>query len=426
MIERLDDSCDEAVDILGDQDFIRIVSHYDADGITAAGIMCNALLRAGKKFHATLLARLDEDFIGKLERDVLVLICDMGSAQPDLINEMDSNVIVLDHHSPVGKLNCSHINPHLVGIDGVFEMSASGVAYALANRIGENDDLAGLAIAGAIGDKQPMSGTNKEILLEAVGNGVIATKEGLNIGDGDIREILEYSTDPYLDMSGDPERIDEFLSSLGLSGSVRNFSEDELSRLRDAILSKMNCPEDVIESLNVVYLFKNEVIRNAIDFVRLINAPGRVGKSGLALSLCLRDDGGVDEAYHLYITFQKKLISALKIAERNILEDENIRYVYTDERHITSALASTLVRYVFMDKPLLVLNRLPEKVKMSARGAKELVSHGLDLAKMMKGASERVGGVGGGHNIASGASIPRGREEEFIRIADGIVGEQLK
>ena len=34
---------------------IRVISHYDADGISAAGILCTALYRDGYDFHATLM-----------------------------------------------------------------------------------------------------------------------------------------------------------------------------------------------------------------------------------------------------------------------------------------------------------------------------------------------------------------------------------
>ena len=34
---------------------IRVISHYDADGITSAAIVCKALYRAGYNFHATLM-----------------------------------------------------------------------------------------------------------------------------------------------------------------------------------------------------------------------------------------------------------------------------------------------------------------------------------------------------------------------------------
>jgi RecJ-like exonuclease len=43
----------------------------------------------------------------------------------------------------------------------------------------------------------------------------------------------------------------------------------------------------------------------------------------------------------------------------------------------------------------------------------------------MREASREVGGNGGGHDVAAGATIPAGREHEFVEHADRIVGEQL-
>jgi RecJ-like exonuclease len=40
-------------------------------------------------------------------------------------------------------------------------------------------------------------------------------------------------------------------------------------------------------------------------------------------------------------------------------------------------------------------------------------------------AAEAVGGDGGGHDVAAGATIPAGREEEFVAHVDRLVGEQL-
>jgi single-stranded-DNA-specific exonuclease len=65
------------------------------------------------------------------------------------------------------------------------------------------------------------------------------------------------------------------------------------------------------------------------------------------------------------------------------------------------------------------------KIKVSGRGTRDLVEKGLDLARAIKCASEKVGGTGGGHNIAAGATIPAGREMDFLREADLVVGGQL-
>jgi single-stranded-DNA-specific exonuclease len=63
---------------------------------------------------------------------------------------------------------------------------------------------------------------------------------------------------------------------------------------------------------------------------------------------------------------------------------------------------------------------------VSARGNKLLISQGLDLSVALRRAAESVGGVGGGHTIASGASIPPGSQEKFLSCLDQMVGEQLR
>ena len=63
--------------------------------------------------------------------------------------------------------------------------------------------------------------------------------------------------------------------------------------------------------------------------------------------------------------------------------------------------------------------------EVSARADRSLVRKGLDLASIMKIASEMVGGYGGGHNIAAGATIPRGKEEVFLEAVDDLVIAQL-
>jgi RecJ-like exonuclease len=65
-------------------------------------------------------------------------------------------------------------------------------------------------------------------------------------------------------------------------------------------------------------------------------------------------------------------------------------------------------------------------VKASARGNQRMVERGLDLSKAMRQAAESVGGTGGGHNVAAGATIPEPKVEEFIRTLDGIVSLQMR
>ncbi len=85
-----------------------------------------------------------------------------------------------------------------------------------------------------------------------------------------------------------------------------------------------------------------------------------------------------------------------------------------------------MTRYLYPDKPLVTLNEVEDKIKVSARGTRKLVENGLDLAAALREASAQVGGTGGGHDVASGAALPKGTAMRFIDIVDSIVGKQLK
>ncbi len=61
-------------------------------------------------------------------------------------------------------------------------------------------------------------------------------------------------------------------------------------------------------------------------------------------------------------------------------------------------------------------------VKASSRATKALIANGLNLGAIMKKAADLCGGIGGGHKIAAGASIPKEKINEFL-VA---VGEEVK
>ncbi|MFO7832957.1 MAG: DHHA1 domain-containing protein, partial [Halohasta sp.] len=64
-------------------------------------------------------------------------------------------------------------------------------------------------------------------------------------------------------------------------------------------------------------------------------------------------------------------------------------------------------------------------IKVSARGSHQLIRKGLDLSVVMREASRAVDGDGGGHDVAAGATIPAGRQREFVDHANEAIGEQL-
>jgi single-stranded DNA-specific DHH superfamily exonuclease len=425
-MKRLDKAAEAIAKSILHCDSMRVISHNDADGITSAGLICNALLRAGIPFQASLLKRLDESVINGLTGPVV--FCDMGSGKPELISRIKGDCFVLDHHRPVGTLSCMHLNPHLYGIDGAFELSAAGTVYSVVRHMGDNFDLAGLALVGAMGDRQGMIGANRTILEDAVASGAVEVKAGLKISeDGPLEDVFQNSIEPLLDFTGDPEKTRKFLDDLKIKGNVERLEKDELARLCTALTLKLliqgSFAADSI--LGDVIRLRHEVVENSLQMVQLLNACGNRDVPGLGLTLCLRDRSALGEARKLAQEYKSHILREMNLLREQNKVMTNIRYLKMENMEVGSIVSGLGIRYLYTDMPLITLNHKDDMVKISARGTKPLISRGLDLSVAMRKAAEAVGGAGGGHTIASGASIPPGAEERFLALLDEIVGEQL-
>lgn len=450
----------KAAELIKRHDYARVISHYDADGITAAGITCAALFRRGIQFHATIVSKLDRALLQGLDEE-LIIISDMGTAQAEMIQEYlsEHEVVILDHHlpsaSPVEVTRDAFvlINPHTArttrpGEPELGDICAAGLAYLLARCISgtskDNLDLAGLAIAGTMGDRLPLTeGINKMILDEAIQEGIISAKRGLKLTDGKIRDAILLSTEPYIPLAGKVEWVDAVLKKVSIAGDkqVSELNPDEERRLATALLSlvqKHNVEIRESAFIGTTYRLNAEVIKNGLTFMRTVDACGRLGSPGLGLGLCLREESLVGEATALYLRFQNKLVSELNRMEReagSIKERQNLFYFSVQERGITGVLAGIAAEYLYPGKIMVVINTQdrgdegkPAETKISARAAKRLlaVSKELNLATALERAAGEVGGVGGGHPVAAGASIPSGSEELFLAALDRILGEQMK
>lgn len=432
--QKLKDMARHAAALIEDHEFARVISHNDADGLTSASIICQALHRKGIRFHTTIVPRLDNSVVDMVvasaEEKDLVIFCDMGSGQSDILSRITNTIVILDHHVPVGNSSAKVVvNPHLVGIDGAMHISASGTTYLVAKALDPaNVDLAGLAIAGAVGDKQLMDTVNGTLLKEATEAGIVSVKKGLRVGDGNIADVLEYTPEPYLDITGDRQKIDEFLDILGLQGEISELSDEQLKKLTSAIalkLAKKSTSEAIDASIGDVYYLNKEAVKNVYDMVSILNTCGRMEKAGIALSIGMRDRTHLEEARKMTIGYQREIVGNIKAASDMLRIGKSIGYLITKDMESTGMVASTMVRYINPDMPFVAVNQVEDIVKVSARGTRALVAKGLDLAFALREASKAVGGEGGGHNIASGASIPQGTEEQFISKVDEIVGHQL-
>jgi len=425
-MKRLDKAAESIARAILHCESMRVISHNDADGITSAALICIALRRAGIPFQATLLNRLDESVLAGL--DCPVVFCDMGSGKPEIVSRVKEDCFVLDHHRPVGSMDCMHLNPHLFGIDGAFELSAAGTVYSVVRHMGENSDLAGLALVGAMGDRQAMIGANRTILDEAVSSGAVEVRAGLKMAqDGPVEEVFASSIEPLLDYVGDRDAVRRFLQELRVSGHVEGLEKGDLARLCTAITLKLLMQGSFAADSIVgeVIRLRHEVVENSLEMVQLLNACGNRDVPGLGLQICLRDESVLPEARRMAAEYKDHILREIVLLREKSRAMKNIRYLKMENGEAGAIVSGLGIRYLYTDLPLITLNHKDDMVKISARGNKPLISQGLDLSVALRKAAGAVGGAGGGHTIASGASIPPGSEDRFLALLDEMVGEQL-
>ena len=80
---------------------VRIISHYDTDGISSAAIVGKALQRIDKKFSIRIVKGLDKEIINQeLKRNgrEVLLFTDLASGSLDYFQNLKNPIFILDHH----------------------------------------------------------------------------------------------------------------------------------------------------------------------------------------------------------------------------------------------------------------------------------------------------------------------------------------
>jgi single-stranded DNA-specific DHH superfamily exonuclease len=423
MLDMLKAEARKAAELIEDYSFIRIFTHYDVDGISSAAILASALLRRGKRFHITFLRGLNQlNYSG----DELVVLQDMGSGYPDVVSNIDANIIIIDHHYPVGRIEAKgelvHVNPHLSGLDGSFELSASGATYTVVNQLGENADLSGIALLGIIGDKQKIVGGNAEIVSDGIKKGYIEEAKGLSMHSGKVREVLKLSTEPFLDFYGKEDELEEFLRNVRIDGEkeIEGLRNKELQRLANAIvlrLLKQGAYEGIIDDIiGRKFVLKKEILCNAAMLADVVNACGRVAAYSVGLALCLGDPRYLEKGMEIWRKFQIELLEEIQKKRDEIKKGKCIRYLIMNNAPTTAPIATIFSRYLYPAEPIVVVNIKKDNAKISSRTTMKIAE--IDLGEIMRKAAEKVGGRGGGHRVAAGANIEPDRVEEFIKEVD--------
>ena len=443
------------------KEVIRVISHLDADGISACAIIIKLLNNDNRKYSVSIVQQLNKGVLSQLASEPYncFIFTDIGSGVIREIKEMlnGKKVFVLDHHS-ISDDDFSgviFVNPHTCGIDGGKEISGAGVVFKLACAVDKSmEELAHIAIVGAIGDLQEQNGfgkLNDEILKIAVEKGKIKVIKGLRIFGAQTKPLhkaLEYCTDPYIPgVSGSESGAIQFLYQIGIEPKNGNewkkivhLNEEDMKKLVTGIIMKRineAQPDDVLGNVYILpYEEEESSTRDAKEFATLLNACGRLGRASFGIGTCLGDKKIKQQAIRTLSDYKKEIVNALNWYNENKFSDDvfwgNKFVIINAKENVVSTmigtLASILSKSNLMNKNNFILSMarsLDGNTKVSLRTTNRL-NEVLDLKKII---GEMIYGIGnaeaGGHQNAAGAVIPTDNEEMFIEQAKEVLGKYV-
>ncbi len=433
---------------------IRIISHLDADGLTAASILIKSLIRENRKFSLSIIKQISRLRLKEFSKEDygIYFFTDLGSNNLSDIEELfnGKEVFILDHHIPEKKeTKLNFLNPHLFDIDGTSEVSGAGVTYIFSKTLNEsNKDLSYLAIVGAFGDiqyndkEESFSGINKEILEDAIAMKKIKIEKGLKIfglQSRALHKLLEYSTDPFIPgITGDSKAAIHFLNELRIpvKDNENNFrrtcdlSEEEIKRLvTGIILRRMGSEEEPENILGDIYLVNGEneksLTRNAKEFSTLLNACGKLNKSSIGIGICIKDQETEMQIEDVLLQYKREIIGSLNWfysnRKTNSVKEYGDLVIINAENNLRDTLLGTMTSLIsksnlYNDGTIIFgMGYTPDnEIKVSIRS----VNSDANLKQMLEKIGAEMELQLGGHKSAAGCLIPLEKEKEFIELIE--------
>ncbi|MFH1237886.1 MAG: DHH family phosphoesterase [archaeon] len=415
---------------------IRIISHYDADGITSASILAKTLKRLDKKFTIKIHKGLEEDIIKKellRQPKEIILFSDLASGSLKYFQKLKGPIFIIDHHEiHANELNnnIKIINPHLTDKPKDNECTGAGLCYLFAKAISSNNqNLAPLAIIGMIGDRHEsnLSKINQQIINDATD---LTIKKGLILypATRPLSRALEWSTSPYIPgVTGNRAGVQNILRETGIDNekNLLNLTEDEMSKLITAVMirrAQHNKIDDIIGNLYILKFFNTK--EDVREISVLINACSRLGHSDTAIAYCLENENAKSRALEIYTKYKQELVSGLKVAEKmDKIKGKGFIILNAKDQIkdvIVGTICSMLSSSSVYDEGTILIGMAynKDKIKVSAR----IVGHeGRNLKEMLertvisfKDNHPQTMAEVGGHHFAAGCLIEKSKELEFI------------
>ena len=415
---------------------VRIISHYDTDGVTSASILIKTLKRLDKKFSVRIVKGLEEETIKQelaRQPNELIVFSDLASGSLDYFQNLKEPIFILDHHEiHKDKLNekIKIVNPHLTDNPGDNACTGAGVCYLFSKAIShDNQDLAPLAIIGMIGDRYEsnLSKINQQIIKDT---NDLKIKKGLVLypATRPLRRALEWSTSPYIPkVTGNGPGVIDLLRETGIPAtkSLLELNEDEMSKLITAVMirrAKHGKEDNILGNLYILKFF------NTLEDVReisvLVNACSRLGYSDTAIAYCLENERAKNRALDIYTEYKQELVSGLKVAEKMDKVKGKGFVILNAKDQIKDAIVGTICSMLsssptYEEGTILIgMAYNEDKIKVSAR----IVGHeGRNLKEVLEKTvttfknnhPDTIAEVGG-HHFAAGCLVEKEKEKEFV------------
>jgi len=429
---------------------VKIISHADADGMAAAAILAKCLYSYNVPFVVRFAPPVGPEEIAELAKedyDMFVFL-DQGSGQMEAIRKFilakHADVLLIDHHpgSFLEHPNLVYLNPHTCGLNGGRDVSASGAVYSVVEQIDLRfRSLAGLAVAGAIGDRQEFpsgfAGVNETLVNQAVDFGLIYKSEGLKLIGRTLNPVVEclrLSSRPYIiGLSGSLGACRSLVDTLGIShsGLLCDLGSEVERGLADAIFTRVGplaTNEEFYRTLwGALYTAKtNDLVgpRDLREYAAMLDACGSLRKPETGFAVAVGDKTAQADALAVLSSYQEQMLKVMGWLVKNITSFKlapTFRHIYCGDavapRMMGEALSLGIESGLIpTDRPVLsMVEESGSLVKVSARSTLGLAMQGVNVGRALAKAAAKVGGSGSGHDVAAAARIPRERADEFIK-----------
>ncbi len=455
LISELKELGDKLYEFTQRKEELLIVTHYDADGLSAGALFSLLLKETDTPFHLRVLEQIsDKDLASLPLQDYKnIVFLDMGSGYKEKLSKLTlkkrKNIIIIDHHIPskYPREGIIELNPYNYGIDASSDVSTSGIVYLLFSLLTDNaDKYSYLGIVGALGDRQDqgkkfsLKGINKIIVEKAKQVGIIEEKIGLRLFGLSHRPIvkaLAYTMDPYIPgLSGDETACYRFLQRIGISPieknelrTVSSLSYSEIRKLATELIKHMlsvGIPLREAERIfgtnyYIILEPQGSPLRDTREFAYILNANGRMGYYGTAIGLCIGIKGkNLVRALNTVSEYRRKLSYVMNMLRR---EKENYIKIISDkiiwinlgeiiDPKIVGAIASLFSTYNDIKEKIVLVaaNKDENIIKVSARSLDPQINIGEILSRI----ATSIGIEGGGHSLAGGALVEKNQVDIFL------------